>query len=104
MTRVRFYSEGNLLTGFEISGHSGYADEGSDIICAGISSAAYMTANTVTEIFMLEADAKVEGGYFRFLCRDANSKADELFRGLKLHLLQFCEQYPDYIKIENDKK
>ncbi|MCQ2462010.1 MAG: ribosomal-processing cysteine protease Prp [Clostridia bacterium] len=102
MTKVRFFSEKGLLTGFEISGHSGYADEGSDIICAGISSAAYMTANTVTEIYRVDADAKVSDGYMCFTCKKTDKRADELFRGLKLHLLEFCGQYPDYITIEND--
>ena len=38
------------LVGFRISGHSGCGEEGNDIVCAAVSSAAYMTANTVTEI------------------------------------------------------
>ena len=50
MIRATFYKKGNKSCGFEISGHSGYAEQGSDIICASVSSAAYMAVNTVTEI------------------------------------------------------
>ena len=51
MIFVRFLSEasGNLV-GFVMEGHAGYADPGEDIVCAAVSSVAYMTANTITEI------------------------------------------------------
>ncbi|MFR2561614.1 MAG: ribosomal-processing cysteine protease Prp [Anaeromassilibacillus sp.] len=49
--------------GFRISGHSGSGEEGNDIICAAVSSAAYMTANTVTEIIGVEAQVAAEEGY-----------------------------------------
>ena len=54
MIFVRFLSEasGNLV-GFVMEGHAGYADPGEDIVCAAVSSVAYMTANTITEINML---------------------------------------------------
>lgn len=53
MTTVTFLKSDDIICGFEISGHSDFAEEGSDIVCAAISSAAYMTANTVTEICIL---------------------------------------------------
>ena len=35
---------------FTIKGHSGFSEEGSDIVCAAVSSAAIMSVNTITEI------------------------------------------------------
>ena len=49
MIQVIFTVKDNDICGFEISGHSDYAEEGSDIVCAAVSSAALMTANTITE-------------------------------------------------------
>ena len=56
MVTVTFYRSGDLLQGFKISGHSGYAQEGSDIVCAAVSSASLMVANTITDIQQLNAD------------------------------------------------
>lgn len=42
MIKAKFFkdNQGNL-SGFDISGHAGYAEEGSDIICAAVSAIAY---------------------------------------------------------------
>ena len=49
MTKIKFFAK-NL--GFEILGHSSANenDEGGKIVCAAVSSAAYMAANTIIEI------------------------------------------------------
>ena len=39
MTRVEFTTEDDRITGFTVSGHSGYAEAGSDIVCAAVSAA-----------------------------------------------------------------
>ena len=99
MTQVRFQIDDNRLTGFEISGHSGFALEGSDIVCAAISSAAIMAANTVTEIIRGKADITEKDGYLRFTLIDAGDESVKVLEGLRLHLTQISEQYPDNIKI-----
>ena len=43
MTTVTFHMEGERIVGFTVQGHSGYADEGSDIICAAVTSAVRLT-------------------------------------------------------------
>lgn len=88
------------LVGFWIQGHSDYAEEGSDIVCAAVSSAAYMTANTILEVLGISADVTAEDGDMRLrvspkdaaLCRT-------LFAGLKLHLIGLEEQYPTNIDV-----
>ena len=37
MTRCEFFMEGDRITGFTVYGHSGYAEAGSDIVCAAVS-------------------------------------------------------------------
>ena len=56
MTKVVFYGDPKL-TGFCIKGHStnNVDDEIGRLVCAFISSAAYMTANTVTDIIKANA-------------------------------------------------
>lgn len=90
-----------LVTGFRVAGHSDYAQAGSDIVCAAVSSAVYMTINTVTDVLGVSPTAmRVEEGeaFFRVtqkeepLCRD-------LFSGLRIHLKALEEQYPQNMKV-----
>lgn len=38
------------ITGFDINGHSGYAEEGQDIICSAVSVTAYTAAGALEEL------------------------------------------------------
>ena len=54
MTRVTIYkNEKNECVGFKAYGHSGYADEGQDVVCAAVS---VLTINTVNAIEVLTSD------------------------------------------------
>ncbi len=45
MTRVEVFLTNKGYTGFTVSGHSGYAEEGSDIVCAAVSSVVSFAAS-----------------------------------------------------------
>ena len=47
MTKVTIFKQQGLYKGFEVSGHSGYADAGEDIVCAAISA---LTINCINSI------------------------------------------------------
>ena len=94
MITASFFDGGRA---FEIKGHSGSAESGNDIICASVSSAAYMTANTITEIIGAKADIKVEDGYMRFRLTQDNKEAERLIEGLDLHIRELSKQYPENV-------
>ena len=58
MTTAAFYSEGSRLTGFEMKGHSGYAPQGEDIVCAALTSAVRLTECAINDVLGLEASGK----------------------------------------------
>ena len=60
MTTVTFYSEGSRVTVFEVKGHSGYAPEGEDIVCAAVTSAVRLVECAVNDVLGLEASVKVK--------------------------------------------
>ncbi|MBP3697436.1 MAG: ribosomal-processing cysteine protease Prp [Clostridia bacterium] len=99
MIRVKFSIGNNRLHGFEISGHSMYAPEGQDIVCASVSSAALMAANTLTEIVGAPARAEAESGSMVFHLNETNEKTEAILRGLELHLTELSKQYPHNIKV-----
>lgn len=99
MIKVRFLIKSNRVIGFDISGHAGFAQAGSDIVCAAVSSAAYMTANTVTDVICSEATVYCTENSFYLLLRNEDEISLSLLEGLKLHLTELSKQYPRNIRI-----
>ncbi len=89
------------LCGFDVQGHSGSAESGRDIVCAAVSSAVYMAANTLTEVCGCIADIHEADGRLRMTVTEADfSKAQEVLSGLHIHLQGLVAQYPTFIKIQ----
>lgn len=100
MITVTFLTYSNALIGIRIGGHAYYGESGTDIICAAVSSAAYMAANTITEIEGIPAKIKESDGFMEILIPKADiKKAKTVLSGLKLHLTQLENQYPKNIEI-----
>ncbi len=98
MITVTFCSRKENLFGFTITGHSGYAEAGSDIICASVSSCALMVANTVTEVMRLEATAEADDSGFLWLeILSSPEPAQALLRGFRLHMTELAKDYPQYV-------
>lgn len=91
-----------FITGFRMSGHSGYVPEGEeDIVCAAVTSAALMAMNTVSDVLMVHPlSSRADYGEIFFRV-ELKNEADcrSILAGLKLHLLSLEEQYPDNIHV-----
>ena len=101
MTSVKFLADKKGLYGFNISGHSSLncEDETGKIVCSAVSSAAYMAANTITEIIGDNAKAHVSDGEMHFEVINPSAKTLAVLKGLKLHLTELSGQYSNNIKI-----
>ena len=86
---------------FTVSGHSGSAESGRDIVCAAVSSAAFMAANTITEILGVDASAEADDGYMNVSFVNSEAAAD-IVRGLRLHIEQLSRQYPQFVKVTTE--
>ena len=106
MTQVTFYFEDELLSGFHIVGHStaNAQDELGKIVCSAVSSAAYMTANTITEIVGARAEVLVNEarGEMTLILKDGFEGALTIMSGFMLHIEQLSNQYPDYIALTTE--
>lgn len=104
MTKVVFYGDSEKISGFCITGHStsNENDDTGRLVCSAVSSAAYMTANTVTEIIGLHADVEVTDARMSFKVNSFNSAADSVLRGFKFHMEQLAEQYENNIMISSE--
>ena len=106
MTTVRFRTEGNRVTGFDSVGHSGYAEEGEDIVCAAITSAIRLVEATVNDVLGLAASVHVSGKEARISVRlpgglsaTAESTCQALLTGLLVYRVQLHNEFPDNFEI-----
>lgn len=101
MTNVTFkISDGNII-GFDISGHcTTHADDiDGKLVCAAVSSAAYMAANTLTEIIKAEADILVDDARMKFMLKSDPTVCQACLQGFKLHITQLADQYQNNLKV-----
>lgn len=89
------------IAGFRVEGHSGFAEEGADIICSAVSSAAYMAVNTITDVLHISPSTLVaEDGFMLVRIENSDMRISrDILEGFKIHLTNLEEQYKDYIKV-----
>jgi len=59
MTKVEIFRKNGNIIGYKASGHSGYSEQGSDIICSAISTSLQMTLIGIQEVLKLKVDFKI---------------------------------------------
>ncbi len=99
MILIDFFAAQGALTGFSAHGHADTAPYGEDVVCAAVSSACLLTANTITEVLHLPAEAKTEDGFLQLQLTGDAAPAQVPLEGLKLHLSTLAEQYPQSIQV-----
>ena len=106
MIRAVLYREGKDLTGCRLDGHSGWAEEGRDIVCAGASILTCSCVNTLEAVYGIvplirEEDA--EKGILAFDLPDRteeeNAKAQVLMSMLRQGLTDLMNEYPDNVTL-----
>ena len=106
MTTITFRSEGGRIIGFDSQGHSGYAEEGADIVCAAVSSTIDLVIATINDVLGLAASVKVReedalislrlpGG----LGQTAESTCQALLTGMMLYFTELHDEYPENIEV-----
>ena len=104
MTKCEFFMDGEKITGFSVSGHSGYAEAGSDIVCAAISAVVTMAEATINEVCGAKAKVRVKAEDARVTLTLPNSCDEEetvqaVLAGMMLALISIAEDHPDYIEV-----
>ncbi len=106
MTSVKFFYCNNMMIGFELSGHSTVDenDEMGKLVCTAISSAVYLTANTLTDILNCKCNINESDGYFKLMLLNNEDKAQATLNGFKLHIEGLKEEYKSHLKISTEEK
>ncbi len=88
------------ILGFRMEGHADTAPAGEDLVCAAVSSAAFLVANTVTDVLHLPAELTVDEGTMSLRVSEGHARAcRDLFAGFRLHMQGLEEQYPRSIRV-----
>ncbi len=60
MTKLVFYRSGGVFYGFEEQGHTGFGEEGDDILCAALSAMTMLIINTVEVAYASSVDFTID--------------------------------------------
>ena len=110
MTRCTlFLDDASRITGFSIKGHSGYAEEGSDIVCAAVSVLALTTDHALCRLVGLSPiERGGEDGYLEVHLPGGMSEqqmhdAQLLMSALHLGLENIAQDYPRFVRLTTRK-
>ena len=96
--------EDDRITGFSVSGHSGYAESGSDIVCAAITAIVTMAEATINDVCGAKAKVRVKDEDARITLTlptscDEEESVQAVLAGMLITLCSMRDDYPDYIEV-----
>ncbi len=112
MTKVVFFRSGGHFYGFRETGHTGYGDEGYDILCAALSSMTMLLINSINVVYAGELDYTIDEGATEIMVQSKSAlpefEEDErkryaisgLFMSYCIQLNDLMEEYYDYLQVE----
>lgn len=104
MTKVEIFNHDGRINGFSVSGHSGYAQESSDIVCAAVSSAVQFAECTINDVLGNHVNVKTNPDEPRVtltlpaVCDDEDT-VQAVLTGFTLTMCALRDDYPDYIEV-----
>ena len=96
--------DGDRITGFSVSGHSGYAEAGSDIVCAAVSAVVTMAEATINDVLGAKAKVRVKDEQARITLTlpvscDEEDSVQAVLAGMMVTLIALQEDYSDFIEV-----
>lgn len=106
MTTVRFFTTGARIDAVEVSGHADYAEEGSDIVCAAVSSTLDLTSCLLGDILGIELDTEVDSEQARIslalpkeLDERTEEQAQNALSAFMVYLTNLKARYENHIEV-----
>ena len=106
MTRVTLFREGERIYGCRAEGHSGWGEEGEDIVCAAVSVLTTTCVNALESVCGVKpriAEYSEEKGILAFTLPEITAAEDEkaqiLMKALKQGLEDVAGEFPKNVKL-----
>ncbi|HEY5585371.1 MAG TPA: ribosomal-processing cysteine protease Prp [Ruminiclostridium sp.] len=93
---------------FVVQGHSGYAEEGNDIVCSAISAITFTTVGAIEELIGLKGFFKQRDGFMSCkldmdISLELRHDANVIMTTAEIGFKQIEYAYPDYVKVMNEE-
>ena len=86
------------ITQFTVDGHSGYAESGSDIVCASVSTAVWLTINGIEKQNLAQLTYEERDGFVNCIISDRRlDGADILINSLVMFISELSGQYGEFL-------
>ncbi|MBR3457752.1 MAG: ribosomal-processing cysteine protease Prp [Selenomonadaceae bacterium] len=96
-----FLNQEEKISGFQVTGHSGTAPRGSDIVCAGVSSLAQTALLGIGEHLHREVEYSVASGkLWMNLKRDPDDLTEAILQTMLLGLREIEQLKPEAVRIK----
>ena len=102
MIEFNVFKKGGDIVKFSASGHSGYSESGSDIVCAAVSGVCQSTIIGLSEVLKIDADFVLEDGFISLTmpCDTDEKKsqaAQALLKSLEIFVKELSSKYNKYL-------
>lgn len=104
MTKVTLFRQNGRICGFSTKGHSGFAEEGEDIVCSAVSALTQTAVMGITELLKLSVAVEIKDAWLycmleRNIAEADWQKAELILETMALGLCSIADSYSDYLKI-----
>ncbi len=111
MTKLVFFRSDGIFYGFEEQGHTGYGQEGDDIICAALSAMTMLIINTVEVAYASHIDYQIDETTTKITVRSKSAlpeyEEDDykryavsgIFMAYYKQIEDMIEEYYDYLDV-----
>ena len=112
MTQVKFFKRNGFYYGFEETGHSGYGENGDDVLCAALSAMTMLIVNTIEISYAADVEYEINEGATKISvkCMAALPEYSEdekkqyaisgLFQGYFFQLNDLVEEYYEFLEVD----
>ena len=112
MTKVVFFRQDGIFYGFRETGHTGYGEEGNDVLCAALSAMSMLLINSINVVFDADLDYTVNEGATEIVAQSSSAlpeyEGDEkkryavagLFMSYYVQLNDLVEEYYDFLQVD----
>lgn len=105
MITVTVFRTKSEISGFMIEGHSDYAEEGTDIVCASVSILCYTVLNSINLVAGIEPenmsyDVDEETGLMSLRTLVNNDRTDVIYRSFMVGIELLIEDYSNYVTLK----
>lgn len=85
----------------KIRGHAGYAEQGHDIVCAGVTALTQALIKSVQELTEDEIEYILESGIADIELRNVSERSRTLIDSFFIGVNLIAEEFPEHVKVFN---